>query len=243
MDWIVGLETTNLITGRPMTVYLASPNCQLQAAAVRDMPVLLSFACWSDWLLNYQASFPKVLIDSGAFSELNSGKKIDLGAYRAWSEQWRGRADAIAGLDNIAGDWKRSLANYEAIPWGFPTFHEADPPELLPELVAMAQERDGWIGLGLTPPRTGKIDWVRKACDRIPEGLHVHCWAGREFFGVPALSSVDSTNWWRDALDLRKIPALRHLTPAEHLEIIIKRYQRETRVLEGKRSKDLTLWG
>ena len=96
------------------------------------MPVLLSYACYSDWLgKGYDQSFARILIDSGAYSEFSSGTKIDLGAYADWSQRWVGHADAIAGLDDIAGNWKRSLRNYEAFPLGFPTFHESDPAELL----------------------------------------------------------------------------------------------------------------
>jgi hypothetical protein len=209
-------------------VYLASPNTQQQAEHVADMPVLLSFACFAEWLhKGYQQSFSRILIDSGAFSELTGAAKVDIGKYRGWSEQWRGHADAIAGLDDIRGDWRRSLANYAAIPWSFPTFHETDPPELLPDLCAMARERGGWLGFGLLPPREGKERTVRAAMERIPEGLHVHFWAGRLYTHIRRIDSVDSTNWWRDAMALRK--DLPWLTYGECLGIIVKRYQRWNR--------------
>lgn len=73
-----------------MMVYLASPNTQQQAEHVEGMPVLLSFACWAPWMDQYQASFRRILIDSGAYSEMNSGKVVDLGAYREWSARWGG---------------------------------------------------------------------------------------------------------------------------------------------------------
>lgn len=69
----------------------------------------------------YQASFSRLLIDSGAYSELTGKAKVDLGRYREWSQRWQGHADAVAGLDDISGDWRRSLRNYAEIPWGFPT--------------------------------------------------------------------------------------------------------------------------
>ena len=81
---------------------------------------------------------------------------MDLGAYREWAERWKGHADAIAGLDDIRGDWRRSMLNYEQMPLGFPTFHDTDPWELLPDLVALARERGRWLGVGLKPPREGK---------------------------------------------------------------------------------------
>lgn len=209
-----------------MIVYLASPNTQQQAEHAAEMPVLLSFACWSPWCDRYQASFRRLLIDSGAYSEMTTGKFVDLDAYMDWAGRWVGHADAIAGLDDIRGDWRKSLANYDRFLLGFPTYHDSDPPELLDDLIQLARERGGWIGLGLVPPRDGKETWVRETCDRIPDDLHVHGWALRKFTRVRRLDSVDSTNWWRDAMDLRVLPSLNHLTYGECLEIVVKRYQR-----------------
>lgn len=222
-----------------MIVYLASPNTQQQSEHAADMPVLLSFACWADWQFRYQASYRRILIDSGAYSELNSGKAVDLGAYAEWAQQWTGHADAIAGLDDIRGDWRRSLANYERFPLGFPTFHDSDPPELLDDLIPIARERGQWIGLGLMPPRDGKERWVRDACSRIPDDLHVHGWALRKYTHVRRLDSVDSTNWWRDAMKLRTMPDLAHLTYGECLEIVVKRYQRWTRTIREEQGMPL----
>lgn len=218
------------------TIYLASPRTQAQAAWLDGMPVLVSFVTWSDWMSKgYQQSWSRVLIDSGAYSELNSGRRVDGHVYRDWYQQWLDHADAIAGLDDIAGDWKRSLRNYEHF-GGFPTFHDSDPWELLPDLVAIAREQGAsWIGLGLVPPREGKEDWVRRACQEIPEDLHVHGWALRRYANVRRLDSMDSTNWWRDALRYRKIPELSHLSYSEALEIVVKRYQRDQRNLSRER--------
>src|SRR5882724_10499639 len=105
-----------------MITYLASPNSQQQAEHCSGMPVLLSYACFGKWMHQYQMSFSRILIDSGAFSVLNSGKRVDIYQYKDWSRQWMGHADAIAGLDSIRGDWKRSLRNYGKIPWSFPTW-------------------------------------------------------------------------------------------------------------------------
>lgn len=215
-----------------MKVYLASPNTQQQAEHVAGMPVLLSYACYGQWLdKGYQQSFARILIDSGAYSEFKSGKKIDLPAYAEWSARWTSHADAVAGLDDISGDWRRSMANYAAFPGGFPTFHDTDPPELLDDLIALARERRQWLGLGLKPPREGKERWVRDTCERIPDGIHVHGWALRRYTHVRRLDSVDSTNWWRDAMALRARTGLTHLTYGECLEIVVKRYQRETRTI------------
>lgn len=114
--------------------------------------MLLSFALFKPWLWQYQPTFRRVLIDCGAFSALQSGNEIDQGAYREFAALWHEHADAIAGIDDIRGDFKKSMANYRAIDWTFPTWHDTDPPEALPELIAMAQERKTWIGIGLLPP-------------------------------------------------------------------------------------------
>lgn len=53
-----------------MIVYLASPASQIQADVLKEMPALLSFGCWAKWLDKYQQIFSRILIDSGAFSEL-----------------------------------------------------------------------------------------------------------------------------------------------------------------------------
>ena len=216
-----------------MIVYLASPNTQQQAEHVADMPVLLSYACCAPWIeKGYQQSFARILIDSGAYSEFSTGKKIDVDEYADWASRWEVTSDAIAGLDDISGDWRRSLRNYERFPLGFPTFHESDPPELLADLIAMAQERSKWLGVGLLPPREGKEKFVRGVLDQIPDEIHVHGWACRRYTHMRRLDSVDSTNWWRDAMKLRTIPDLQHLTYGECLEIVVKRYKRWTRTVE-----------
>lgn len=215
-----------------VTVYLASPNTQQQAEHACDMPVLLSFAICPGWMDRYQQTFSRILIDSGAYSELNSGVKIDVSEYAEWMKRWDDHADAIAGLDDISGDWRRSLANYEY--GGFPTFHDTDPPELLSDLIELSRERRNWIGVSVKPPREGKDKerWVRTTVEKIPPDLHLHFWAGRRFTKFRRIDSVDSTNWWRDAMKLRTINGLQHLTYGECLDIVVKRYKRETRTIE-----------
>lgn len=223
-----------------MTVYLASPSTQQQAEHAADMPVLLSFALYRPFMDRYQASFRRILIDSGAYSEMNTGKRVDMAEYIEWASRWTGHADAIAGLDDISGDWRRSLANYEAFDGGFPTMHDTDPPELLDDLIAIAQERKHWIGVGLMPPRTNKELWIRETLDRIPPDMHVHGWALRAYSHIRRIDSMDSTNWWRDGMDIAtKLP---WLTYGECLEIVVKRYKRETRKLTVESSQSQHLF-
>lgn len=212
-----------------MTFFLGTPGSQLHAHLARGMPVLISFAATKPWLeKGWPESFGPLLLDSGAFSELqNPDYKVDLAAYVEWVARFPWAA-AWAGLDDIRGDWRRSMRNYEA--GGFPTFHDTDPPDLLDDLVPMARERGGWIGLGLTPPRAGREDWMRRTLDRLPDDLHVHGWACGLYAHLERLDSVDSTNWFRDVKYLRDAALTAHLTVGECLEIIVKRYQRRGRV-------------
>lgn len=213
-----------------MNVYLASPNTQQQAEHCSGMAVLLSFALFKPWLWQYQPTFGRVLIDSGAFSVLQGREEIDREAFRDFGEMWRGHADAIAGIDDIGGDFKKSMANYQAIEFTFPTWHDSDPPEALAELIAMAQERKTWLGIGLLPPRHGKEKAIREALESIPHGLHVHGWALRAYTHIRRIDSVDSTNWWRDAMKLRQ--SLPWLTYGECLDLMVRKYQRWTRVIK-----------
>jgi hypothetical protein len=226
-----GVRVAGGSPGLTPTAYLSSPGNQMHASYLEGMPVLLSFALYPKgrkkcpWVDDYLPTFARILIDSGAFSELNSGVKVDGGAYREWQSRWDGvpHVDAVAGLDDIGGDWRRSLKNYELY-GGFPTFHDTDPRELLDELIPLARDRGGWLGVGLKPPRTGKWAFVRATMKRIPPDLHVHFWAGGEYSGHPRVNSWDSTNWIDDAFMYRnKLP---FLTPAECVELVVKRYQR-----------------
>jgi hypothetical protein len=214
-------------------VYLASPQNQQQAEHASGMPVLMSFALVGKktWLnKGYQQSFKRILVDSGAFSEFSSGVKVDGIAYKDWHQSMTPHADAIAGLDDISGDWRRSLRNYSDF-GGFPTIHDTDPPELLADLVSISRDRGGWIGIGLKPPRQGKERFVRWVCGNLPDDLHIHGWALRAYTHIRRLDSVDSTNWWRDAMKLRTHPDTAHLNYGECLEIVVKRYQRWTRTI------------
>lgn len=212
-----------------MTFYLSSPGQQMQADYCRDMPVLISFALWKNWMLSYVHSYMRILIDSGAYSEFTGNAKVNGSEYADWCEQWRNtvHVDAIAGLDDIGGDWRRSMKNYELY-GGFPTFHESDPPELLAELICLAKERSNWIGIGLIPPRSGKWSFVKRTLSKIPDGIHVHFWAGGEYCGHPRINSCDSTNWFRDAWSYKNM--LPFLTPAESIELVVKRYSRMSKL-------------
>lgn len=206
-----------------MITYLSSPGSQMHAHALSGMPVLISFGCWSEWLSSYVPSFGRVLVDSGAFSEFNSGKKIEQDPYLSWAERWRGKVDGIAAVDDIRGDWRNGIKRWlEARDWTFPTYHESDPPEALDEILS---HDPSMIGLGGLPPRrNATADWLTRTWPRIPRDLPVHGWAMRWHPQWP-WRSIDSTNWILDSQKLTR--DLYWLTPAECVELVVKRYQRE----------------
>jgi len=226
-------------------IYLGSPGSQMHAHLVKDMPVLLSYGIWMKWWKNYQASFGPLLIDSGAFSVINSGKTIDVEEYVDWAEQWRGRADAVACLDDISGDWEQGWRNMERHPpgIGFPTFHDKDPWGLLPELCEAARDHGGWIGIGMTPTERPKLgDWLARVLDQIPDDLHVHGWAlGHHWRTHLRLDSMDSTNWFRDSWKFNK--QMPWLTPAECVELVVKRSNRLRREPTDKCMDAPKSWG
>lgn len=210
-----------------MTVYLSSPGSQMHAHFLSGMPVLVSFAIYSKWVDDYQSSFGRLLVDSGAYSEMNSGKAIDGIAYRDWWPRWIDHADAIAGLDDIRGDWRKSLKNYELF-GGFPTIHDSDPPELLKDLIPISREQGrNWLGVGLVPPRSKKEQFIRWVADNVPQDIHLHGWALRAYTHIRRVNSVDSTNWFRDAWQYQN--QLPFLTPAECVDLVVKRYTRWNR--------------
>ena len=224
-----------------LTVYLSGPNTQQQAHAARGMPVLLSFATTSQWIERYVPSFDRVLGDSGAFSEFNSGKKIDLDGFAEWSTRLleHPHVDAVATLDNIAGNWRQGLANWDATPWTFPVYHDTDPPEALDAILERMPGRPQWIGLGMTPPRQSRA-WLATALARIEErrpAVNVHGFALRAHLDVllryrGRSVSVDSTNWMLDVRQILDNRMTRHLTPAEALDIVVKRYARERHTMQ-----------
>lgn len=204
-----------------MKLYFASPGSQLHADKLRGQPVLLSYGAQKDWWFRWVHSYDSILLDSGAFSEHNSGIKVELSAYLDWVAKFP-RIDAYAGLDDISGDWRRSLENYQV--GGFPTFHDTDPEELLDDLIPLARERGGWLGIGVKPPRNQREAWLLRTLERIPDDLHIHGWALGAYSYLPGFDSFDSTHWWREALKLCGM--MPWLTHGEALELLVKKINR-----------------
>lgn len=221
-----------------LVTYLSSPNTQAQAHIAHGCPVLISFGCYKPWIDRYVPTFDRLLIDSGAFSELNSGRPIDCDAYAEFSQRMMAaeHVDACATLDDIRGDWQKGLENWDAMPWTFPVYHDSDPPRALDAILErLADDRPQWLGLGMVPPR-GAVDWLENTVEILNRrwpGAHLHGFALRQHIEIlmryDGRVSVDSTNWILDVKKYLDHRLTRHLTPAEALEIVVKRYQRERR--------------
>lgn len=220
-----------------LRVYLASPDNQLQANAARSQNVLLSFALASKKTFlekGYLGSFDRLLIDSGAFSAFNTGATIDPVEYMDWAKKihW---ADNWAALDDISGDYRKGMKNAEQ--FGFPTFHDSDPEEILPDLIDISRERGNWLGIGLVPPRSRRSDWLARNLEKIPPDIHVHGWAlGAYAQTQKRIDSFDSTHWWREAMKMRS--NLPWLTYGESLELTVKKVQRMNRTIEQESQID-----
>lgn len=236
-------------------LYLAGVRTQQQAEHLAGHQILMSYAHHRSvkWLDRYLPLFSGLLLDSGAFSELQSGQQIDLAEYTDWAMRYTHTADAVAGLDDISGDWRRSLRNYETFDRGFPTIHTSDPLELLPDLVEIALARDGWLGLGICPEASAKTlvgggerndrrgwdTWVRWVCDNVPKEIHLHGWALTEYAYLRRFDSFDSTGWWRYAHKLNtRMP---WLTYGECIEITAKRLMRLPRALDTTKNHQTDL--
>ena len=61
----------------------------------------------------------------------------------------RTKYDKCDCRDPLDPDYGAKKAKFYANTGGFPTIHDTDPEELLPDLIDIARERGGWIGVGV----------------------------------------------------------------------------------------------
>jgi hypothetical protein len=233
-------------------IYLSSPTSQMQAHLLAGRRVLLSYAMRQPVIVrDYVPTFRALLLDSGAYSEFTTGVKVDLTAYIEWAAPLLPQSDAVAGLDDLSGDWRRSLVNYATFPESFPTYHLTDPPELLDDLVQLASERNRWLGVGMCGRQTHidplKERWLRSTLDRIrerePRRLHVHGWALTRYAHCPGLNSVDSSRWVYLAQSIKTHHNTCHLSMAECVSIAIKQILRAPRSTKEPPVDEPSLFG
>jgi len=222
-----------------MRLYFASPNKHIYAAAVVGQYVLETFADIRPFSDSYRRAFTGLMLDSGAFTEINSGKKVDLHAYGAFAAEHAADYDVVVNLDDIAGDVDKSASNERVLrdEYGLdpmPVYHQGEPLSVLAEYCARAD----YVGLGFQRPLLSSDDrraWLDECFAAVPTGHRLHGFAMTGYMGSHPFYSVDSTTWIRTYMDIAygahgQIGTLAHfLTPGEILEIVVKRWERMPR--------------
>ena len=221
-----------------MKVYHASPGNQLHAEMMAGCHVLESFALHAQraWMVRYRPTFASMMLDSGAFSEMTSGKPVDLGAYVDFALAHRHGYDEIVNLDVISGDVSdrvaASMRNLQTMRDAgldpLPVFHQGEPWSVLLELAA-----GGRVGLGFQRPIRGAEEWLDDVFGRLPSGTKVHgfAMAAEKFTRRYPFHSVDSATWfheWRAlmALSGQGSDVIHYLTAGEVLQLVIRKYER-----------------
>ena len=185
-----------------MKLYLASAG---GIEGLEHYPKLEAFAYKSDAIkaLNDEAPF---FLDSGAFTEFNTGKQIDIYAYADFIKEYEGRFDVASSLDNIYKEEQKSYANLKLLESlgckVAPVFHCREDFKWLQRYL---DEGYDYILLGGMVPESSK--WIEEWLDYLwehmltnPDGtakVKIHG------FGMTVLHlmkkypwySVDSSSW------------------------------------------------
>jgi len=221
-----------------MIVYLASPSNPLQADALCGAHVLESFGLYANkqWMVRFRPTFASLMLDSGAFTEMTSGKKIDRGQYIAFCQQHKAAYAKIVNLDVISGDvasrvdsGKRNLqAMMDAGIDALPVFHQGEPWSVLTEYAST-----GKVGLGFQRPIKCADEFLDECFSRIQPSTKVHGFAmtNAEYTGRYPFDSVDSATIWYEYQALLSLSGqgsdvMQYQTPRELIEIILRKYHR-----------------
>lgn len=211
-------------------IYFAGVNQNFWCDNFAGLHVLETFADVRPGIDRYRPTFASMALDSGAFTEMTTGRPIDLGAYVEFCHQHGAFYEFIASLDSIDGGVDRNLANWrEMLDRGvhaIPTFHQGEPLSVLSDYCASAK----MIGLGFQRPIRDARVWLESCWARIPSDVLVHGWAMTNYTDLP-FYSVDSRTWFFELRALLGVQgqgadALNCLTPRELLEIVQKKYLR-----------------
>lgn len=237
-----------------MIVYLATPATQLHAEMMAGCDVLESFAlkATSAWMVRYRPTFRRIMLDSGAFSEMTSGKAVSLEAYCDYAVEHAKAYDEIVNLDVISGDVgarvdasKRNLRRMrDAGLDPLPVFHQGEPWSVLTELAEC-----GRIGLGFQRPIKCAEEYLDGCFSRLPASVKVHgfAMAGEKYTGRYPFHSVDSATWWHELKALMAIQGqasdvLQYMTSGELLRMVILKYQRLPMATAWAGSKTMPLF-
>lgn len=211
-------------------IYFAGVNQNHLCEAFQGLRVLESFADVRRLLDRYRPGFRSMCLDSGAFTEMTTGRPIDLDAYIEFCRAHGKFYDWLASLDSITGgvgenvrNWGRMLrAGVNAIP----TFHQGEPVDALREYV----KRTPMVGLGFMRPIKGAREWLDECFKHIPPATRVHGWGMTNYLDYP-FYSVDSRTWFFEVRALMATTgqagdALKCLTLRELIDLVQKKYLR-----------------
>lgn len=165
-------------------------------AAPLRLRILLSYHYYRDVDLDvlftkyFTEPYPEVFADSGGFSAMTQGAKIDRDEYAAWLKRWRHRFTTYANLDVIR-DHRATAFNQAYLEdrglAPLPVFHGGSPYEVLERLI----ERYPYIALG------GLVGFSRvylahlAKCFRMARGKAVF-----HGFGVTSWTALKSLPWY-----------------------------------------------
>lgn len=221
-----------------MKIYLASPGNKLHAECMGGMHVLESFALKAQqpWMVRYRPTFAGMMLDSGAYSEMSTGKPVDLAAYIDFASEHRGGYEAIVNLDVISGDVtarvdasaKNLTAMRAAGLDAMPVFHQGEPWSVLEDIASC-----GHVGLGFQRPIRCAEDFLDGCFSRLASTCRVHgfAMAGERFTRRYPFTSVDSATWFHElralsALSGQGSDVLQYLTQSELLALVVTKYRR-----------------
>ncbi len=142
-----------------------------------------------------QLAYSHWMLDSGAWSVYNSGKKIDLQQYIEFCKLCD--ADEVVALDVIQ-DWKGSVKNTEAM-WkagvkAIPVYHVGEPEEALLEMARNFPK----IGIGTSIRKYSGIreQWIAQVFARVwPKKIHGFGLTHWNIASRFPFHSVDSATW------------------------------------------------
>lgn len=118
-----------------------------------------------------------IIGDSGAYSALTQGARIDLDQFGAWAQEYRDVFRWIASLD-VLGNPQASWANYQALRAAgvgdvVPTIHLHTPPAEMDRYVADGATLIGLGAVSVAPKDDAALRWL-VACFRHARDHHPH---------------------------------------------------------------------
>jgi hypothetical protein len=211
-------------------VYFAGVNQHHFCEAFRGLHVLESFADVRVLMDRYRPTFASMILDSGAYSVLSTGKPIDLGAYADFALTHHAGYRWVASLDSIDGGPDANIKNWEALKArgvdAVPTYHQGEPLSLLRDYCKSSPR----VGLGFQRPIQHARRFLMEVFENVPAGHKIHGWAMTSYTDFP-FESVDSQTWQFEVRALmahagQGSEALRCLTLRELIDIVQRKYER-----------------